>query len=106
MQTATNISSLDLNTRIRWRNGQMTADLGGELAILNLETGVYFGLNEIGARIWSLLAEARTLREIRDVILDEYAVEESCCQRDLIKLMADLDRHQLVEVLHATDRQL
>ena len=32
-------------------------DVGGEAVLLNLETGQYYGLDEVGTRMWSLLAE-------------------------------------------------
>jgi len=106
MKTQFDTQPLDLNTRLKCCDGQMTADLGGELAILNLKTGVYFGLNSVGARIWSLLAETRTVREIRDLILMEYEVEPSDCERDLIKLLGELARYELVEFTYAPDHKI
>ena len=42
--------------------GQVSSDLGGEeFAILNLKTGTYYGLDAVGARIWALLLEPRTV---------------------------------------------
>jgi hypothetical protein len=101
MRPQPDTSNISLNTVIKSNNQQMTADLGGELAILDLQSGVYYGLDEVGARIWNLLASPRTLLELRDAILAEYNVEPERCEQDLVKLISDLSRHKLVELTHA-----
>ena len=105
-QPAMQIQSIDMTTLIKRCDEQMTADLGGELAILNTRTGTYFGLNQVGSHVWDLLKETRTLKEIRDSILDEYAVEPSQCEQDLLRLITELAQHELVEIGHAPDRQI
>ena len=54
---------------------QASVDLDDEAAILNLKTGVYFGLNEVAARIWRLIQTPHTVGEIRAAVLDEFDVE-------------------------------
>jgi len=39
-------------------------DLQGELVLLNLRTGVYFGLDAVGSRIWQLIEDRRSSRDI------------------------------------------
>jgi hypothetical protein len=77
---------------------QVSADLAGEAAILNLKSGVYYGLNEVGARIWQLMQEPRTVTTIRDTLLEEYEVEPDSCERDLLALLRDLAIAGLIEV--------
>jgi hypothetical protein len=92
------IAVIDLTWRVKCKDGQMAADLGGELAIVNLKSGVYYGLNEVGARMWNLFQEGRTLREVRDQITAEYTVEEARVERDLTKLISELAQHDLIEL--------
>jgi hypothetical protein len=77
---------------------QVSSDLGGEVAILDLKGGTYYGLDLVGARIWGLLQEPRTVEEIRDVLLSEYEVEPDRCERDLLALLQRLADEKLVEV--------
>jgi len=106
MASRLNTSNMDLNTRVKCSEGQVAADLGGEMAILNLKTGVYYGLDEVGTRIWALLQESRTVSQIRDVILQEYAVDAARCEKDIVVLLADLAKHELIEMSHEPDRPL
>ncbi|MGB6067984.1 MAG: PqqD family peptide modification chaperone [Desulfomonilaceae bacterium] len=79
-------------------NDQVSCDLSGEAAILNLSDGMYYGLNEVGARIWSLLSEPITVGQIRDQIEREYDVDVSRCEKDLIMLLGKLNDAGLIEV--------
>ena len=76
---------------------QVSADLAGEAVILNLESGVYYSLDDVGAYIWSLIQEPRTVNEIRDAILEEYEVEPDRCERDIVALLEQLADAGLIE---------
>ena len=77
---------------------QVSCDLAGEAAILNLKSGVYYGLDPVGARIWKLIQEPRSVDEIRKALLDEYDVEPERCQSDLLALLEKLLAEGLIEV--------
>jgi hypothetical protein len=77
---------------------QVSCDLSGEAVILNLRDGVYYGLNSVGARIWSLLEEPRSVRELRALLLDEYDIDPEVCAQQLVSLLSDLAAHGLLEV--------
>jgi hypothetical protein len=106
MDTPSEPHQIDLNTRVKRIDQQQTADLVGELAILNLKTGKYYGLDEVGTRIWALLKDSRTVQEIRDAVLQEYDVEPSRCEVDLLRLLNDLKEHELIEICSAPDRPI
>jgi hypothetical protein len=82
---------------------QVSCDLAGEVAILDLRSGVYYGLDAVGARIWSLLQEPRTVADVQDAILEEYDVEPDRCEHDLFVLLQKLLAEGLVEVRDAAD---
>lgn len=77
---------------------QVSSDLAGESVILHLKSGVYYGLNDIGAQIWNLIQQPKTVRELRDSILQEYEVEPAQCESDLLALLQDLAAAELIEV--------
>ena len=77
---------------------QVSCDLSGEAAILNLKSGVYFGLNAVGASIWKLIQEPRTVKEIQEAILEEYDVDPDRCEQDILELLQELSAHGLIEI--------
>jgi sulfur transfer complex TusBCD TusB component (DsrH family) len=76
---------------------------GAETVILSLKDGVYYGLEDVGARIWSLLQRPIRVSAIRDALVAEYDVEPERCRRDLLALLQDLAARGLVEVRERGD---
>jgi sulfur transfer complex TusBCD TusB component (DsrH family) len=74
-----------------------------ELVILNLRDGVYYGLEDVGARLWSLLQRPITVAAIRDALVAEYDVEPARCGRDVRALLQDLAARGLIEVRESGD---
>ena len=77
---------------------QISRDLDGEAVILNMKSGVYCGLNEVGARIWQLIQEPMSVTYIHDTLLQEYNVESDLCKKDLLALLQKLADHGLIEI--------
>jgi hypothetical protein len=80
---------------------QVSCPLGEESAILNLKNTVYYGLNPVGARVWNLLQQARTVGELRDTLLDEYDVDAARCETDLLELLEKMRSEGLIQVMSA-----
>jgi hypothetical protein len=82
------------------REGQhLTAELNGELVILHQLTGIYYGMNEVASRTWSLLERPVTLDELAASIAGEFAVSPEVAGRDIEILVAALCAAGLVERL-------
>ena len=77
---------------------QVSCDLAGEAAVLNMKTGLYYCLNPMGAWVWNLIQQPKTLEEIRDRLLSEFEVEPDRCESDLVALIGQMDEEGLIEV--------
>src|ERR1700676_3090279 len=96
------ISTLSDRSVVVAAKDQVSCDLAGEAAILNIKSGVYYGLDPVGARIWSLMQEPRAVEEIQRTITGEYDVEPDRCARDLYGLLEKLLAEGLIEVKDAS----
>jgi hypothetical protein len=95
--TATRTVSLDDTVAVA--KNQVAAEVGGELVILNVANGEYFGLNAVGARIWALIETPKRVGEVRDQLLLEYAdVTPDVCTADLLALLAEMHGAGLIEL--------
>ena len=94
---------MDANPEVRYSvsPSAIGEQLGEEVAILNVETGTYFGLQGVGAEIWHLLGESPTLDEIVAHLTREYAVDEARCRADARTLLDRLLEARLVQVAPA-----
>ena len=77
---------------------QTSTEVDGESVILDLEDGVYYGLNPVGARIWAELQEPVSVEDITTAIMAEYDVDAERCLEDVIALLRDLQENDLVEI--------
>jgi len=77
---------------------QVSADLGGDAAILQLKNGVYYSLDPVGARVWALLKKPQRVGDIESILLTDYDVDAAQCQRDLFELLEKLVNAELVQV--------
>ena len=77
---------------------QLSCDLAGEAAILDVKSGTYYGLNAIGARIWNLIQNPKHVKEVLGVLLAEYDVETDRCEKELLDLLQELEARGLIEI--------
>jgi hypothetical protein len=75
---------------------RLFARVGGEIVILDEEEGAYYGFQGVGARVWELLQEPRSVDEIVAALMREYDVEDSRCRHDLADLLEELSRRGMV----------
>ena len=78
------------------------ADLGDEVAILNTKNGVYYSLNPVGATIWSLIQEPRSVGDVCEALVTQYDVERDRCEHDTIAVLQQLAENELIDVVDAT----
>lgn len=76
----------------------MARSVGDETVLLDLASGTYFGLDPVGARIWALMGEGRSLRAVCDVIQGEYDVTRDTIEADVLRLLGQLRAKGLVRV--------
>lgn len=93
---------LTLASRVQIPHGIVFRDLQGELVLLNLNGGVYFGLDAVGTRIWHLLREHQSLQKVLNALLQEYAVTEAQCRQDLLGLVTRMLDKGLLEISHGS----
>ncbi len=76
------------------------ADSGeGTGVMMSLEAGHYYGLDETGFRIWALLEQPRSLAELTDLLMSEFAVDEVTCRADVMEFATQLIDNKLVEIV-------
>ena len=81
---------MNLDTHLSIPPQVMSRLVGDEFVLLDLESGMYFGLDGVGKRIWEKIGEGLTLGEIREVIVSEYEVDEAQAQSDVIEFVTNL----------------
>lgn len=89
---------MQLDTKLSIPPQVMSRLVGDETVLLDLSSGLYFGLDGVGKLIWESLTEGQSLGDAVEVVVAEYEVDESQAQTDVIEFVSDLvERGLLVE---------
>src|SRR5438445_3889332 len=73
-------------------------DVQGEGVLLHLDSGHYFGLDEVGNRVWQLIAAKGDLADVEAALFDEFDVDAATLSSDLERLVDELVARRPIEV--------
>jgi len=76
--------------------------MGGETVILDLNSGIYYGLDVVGARVWTLIEHATSVQTVCETIVSEYDVDAETCSRDVLEFVNQMRDIGLVEVTNGS----
>ena len=75
------------------------SDLNGEAVILSLKNEKYYGINAVGAFIWSTIQNPVTFQDIQENIIEEYDIDEATCRKEVASFLKKMAEENLIEIL-------
>ena len=88
------------DTRLQRDSDIVAAAMGREIAMMEMESGKYFVLDEIAASIWTRLESPATMRELCDELSAHYDVTPDQCAADVAPFLERLLARRLVRIVH------
>ena len=89
---------IDMQSVVVVAKEQFASNVGGDLVILGMAAGRYYGLGEVGTRVWQLIQAPTRVDDVARTIMSEYEVDAQTCQSDLLRLLVQLAEAKLIEV--------
>jgi len=83
-------ATITLSHRLQRSDEVLFQNLDGEAVLLDLSSETYFGLNEVGTRVWELLESTPLLGDVCTQLQSEYDVERERAEGDLLELATRL----------------
>ncbi|MEI7706080.1 MAG: PqqD family protein [Deltaproteobacteria bacterium] len=90
---------LQLDTVVRRNPKQIAAEADGEVLMMNVEAGQYYGLNEVASFIWTQLDRPRTIGDLCASIQEEFDVDRDRCVADALRFVAIMVQDGLAETV-------
>lgn len=90
------MNALNSQSFVRATRNVVSTEIDGETILLNLQTGVYSGLNEVGTIVWKFVQQGGTMQSIRDHICRDYVVDPEECLADLQALLMEMEQQRLI----------
>jgi hypothetical protein len=79
---------MEPGTRLSVPAHVISRSVGDEAVLLDLQSGLYFGVDPVGRRIWELAAGGSSLGEIVEAILAEFDVERPAAEADVLAFVS------------------
>jgi hypothetical protein len=76
---------------------QVSCKINDEVAILDLDRAIYFGLQGVGVHIWDWLEQPRSVQDLCASVMAEFEVSEVACQADVVQIVGSLEAEGLIE---------
>jgi hypothetical protein len=93
MKSTTDIT---LQTIIQRNSNLVTSKIDGEIVMMSIDNGEYYGLDEVGSRIWELIKTPVVVEELISILTDEFEVERNNCIQDTMEFLEDLSKKKLL----------
>jgi hypothetical protein len=93
-----NPTKITVDSIVSVATDQVSCELEGEAAILNLASGAYHGLDAVGLAVWNMIAQPIEVAKIVDNMMAQYDVDRARCERDVLELLAKLDTRGLIQI--------
>ena len=77
--------------------GILDSPVGPDFVALNIQRGKCFGMEEVSADVWRLLATPRSLDELCGELSAIYEVEDEACRAHVSQLLGEMIDTGLVE---------
>ncbi len=74
----------------------LASDIDGETVMMSIKNGKYYGMDEIGSRIWSLINGENTATNIVNKLLKEFDVSREECMLDVMDFLEELKKNELI----------
>lgn len=96
------MATLSLTTLVRQNPDQVAAEADGEVLMMHIESGTYYGLNDVGSFIWKQLTKPRTIQDVCEAIQSEFEVDANRCAEDAMTFLQSMVEDGLVDVIDAS----
>lgn len=74
----------------------LSSNMDGETVMMSVENGEYYGLNEIGTRIWELSENEIKVNDMIESLMEEYDVDRETCLADVMEFLEELGKKKLI----------
>lgn len=89
---------INFDTVVRQKIGLDATDMDGEIVMMDIDRGKYYGFNSVGSRIWELIENPLAVRELYSVLLKEFDVDTKTCEEAVFEFLNRLTDEELISI--------
>jgi hypothetical protein len=85
------------DTIIRQSREVVASDIDGEVIMMSIAKGKYYGMDLVASRIWELMGKQIKVADLVAILTEEYEVSREDCEKDVLAFLNDLLSEKLIE---------
>jgi len=86
------------DVEIRWHSQQVSAEIDGEVVVMDVVEGKYIGFNDIASAVWRGLESSPTVAALCAELVRDFEGDPEAIRKDVMELLTRLDELGLIEV--------
>jgi hypothetical protein len=87
---------MNLQSQVVRKPDPLSSQVDEDLVIFSAENGMYYGTEEVGKRIWSLIETQTTVKSLCDTLMQEFEVDRETCEREVVAFLDQLNQEGLI----------
>lgn len=87
---------VDLNSIITRSQELLTSEVDGEVVMMNIESGKYYGINIVGAEIWKLIENPVSVSDICSELVRTFEIDKPTCESEVLTFLGSLESENLL----------
>lgn len=94
-------TKIALDSKVQWSRDPLAADVSGNVVLMSVQRGAYYGLDGVGSDIWRRLTEPTGVASLCDALAAAYDGEPDIVRADVLRFLTRLVEEGLIDVLPA-----
>ncbi len=90
------MNQITIDSIIQRNDNIAQAEIDGEIVMISIDNGEYYGLNPIASRIWEIIVNPLQVGALFQQLIEEYDVSEETCQTDVIGFVNNMAKNKVV----------
>ncbi len=90
-------NTITMSTSIMRHPDLMAVPMDGDLVMMSISQGNYYGINAVGVTIWEALQTPQTVAQLCEAVMREFAVDAETCSKDVLKFIAQMLEQKVVQ---------
>ena len=90
---------LSINTTLERNSEMIHANIDNETILMSLTNGEYYGINNIGSKIWELLENSMSIGELIENLTTIYDITKEQCETDIVCFLTDMQEKEIIKTV-------
>ena len=89
---------LQLDTIIVRNSELLDSEIDGEIVMMDIESGKYFGMNKIGSKIWKMIENPIKIETVCKHLLSVCKIDKATCENEVLSYLNHLHTEKLIQI--------